>query len=615
MVSLGLESCVARVSPRCADRAYEIRSGGTLARARPDLSVNRAGIHGTLIADMCQFRRRRIAPCFLFLLACGGGAAIPAAASPGGSRAASTQPLAGEPLPGLTEEELERFLIGLERFTTVTQLEQGLGPLFNKPSCAACHSDPVGGWGPITVTLFSCGGKELDPCAELGGPLLQATAISAECSEYISREATLLTQRVTTSSLASGLIEAIPDAAILANADPLDVDDDGISGAARLVEPLEAPSTLRVGRFGWKAHLATVRSASALEARDQIGLTNVLVPAENAPNGDVALLEVCDSIDDPEDETDATGFDFVQRVTDFQRFLAPPPRTPRSGMTGEALFDAIGCAQCHVREWHTPDDPSLEGALRNRVIRPYTDFLLHDMGLLGDGFSDGTATGQEMRTPALWNLRARPSLLHDGRVALGSFSERLAGPGGAIWWHDVFGSEAQPSAAAFFALTVEERAAVVAFLDSLGRREFDADGDGDVDLQDFLDLKSCATRTGVTPDDACAVHDIDQDGLVNESDFDPFLMQYEGANGDCDGDGASDLAEVFAGAIDADDDGVPDNCATCPADVNADGTVDGADLGLLLASWSGSGPADLNADGIVDGADLGLVLAAWGLCG
>ncbi|MBM4112595.1 MAG: hypothetical protein FJ253_04355 [Phycisphaerae bacterium] len=122
----------------------------------------------------------------------------------------------------------------------------------------------------------------------------------------------------------------------------------------------------------------------------------------------------------------------------------------------------------------------------------------------------------------------------------------------------------------------------------------------------------------MTPDDACALHDADQDGAVTLIDFtDFFLLAVDLEVGDCDDDGTDDLTEILLGAPDKDGDGVPDDCVACPADFNDDGVVDGDDLGSLLGEW-GACPgcdADFNDDGSVDGDDLGTLLGFWGPCG
>ncbi len=529
------------------------------------------------------------------------------------------QPRAGDPLLGLTPGQLLLFEIGGDAYQTPWGPETGLGPIMNKSNCQSCHSNPMGGWGPIATTRFGMEDKgEYYPLEELGGSLLQTLAINDSCREILPPEATVTTVRMTNSSMAFGLVEAIAAAAIAANEDPLDLDGDGISGRVHWVLPLESSpkSPLRAGRFGWKAQVATVLTFSADATRNELGVTNSLIPTENAPNGDMALLASCDAVADPEDLPDAEGYTFIDRVTHFQRYLAQPPQTPRSGMTGETVFNAIGCNACHVAEWTTSSDKSLEAAIRGKTIRPYSDFLVHDMGFLGDGVQDGDATEQEIRTPTLWNLRTRDPMLHDGSASGGSFEERVTI---AILAHGPLG-EAAASAAAFAALPEADKSSLVAFLDSLGRFEFDLDGDMGVSTIDLSMLADCR-GSAVTPDDPCAVGDIDQNGVVDAIDLEGFLLAAarDGADvtADCDSDGIVDYAAIFYGAPDADFDGVPDDCGAspCPADLTGDGAVGGADLATMLSVWGTSNAAaDLTGDGMVGGADLATLLGAWGLC-
>ena len=528
------------------------------------------------------------------------------------------QPRAGAPLRGLTEAELALFAEGRVLYTTPLSAADGLGPIFNKSNCQSCHSTPVGGWGNIAVTHFGFEDKDVFENLEaVGGPLLQTQTTSVGCGEFVPGEANVVIVRVTNSSMAFGMIEAIPDAAIAANEDPQDLDGDGISGRVHWVRPLEAPpkSPLRAGRFGWKAQVATVLTFSADASRNEMGLTNRLIPTENAPNGDYERLADCDPVADPEDIADGEGYEFIDRVTHFQRYLSPPPQTPRSGMTGETIFAAVGCTACHVPQWTTSNDPALEAAIRGQTIRPYSDFLLHDMGLAADGFPEGDAGVLEMRTPVLWNVRMRDPMLHDGSAAGGTFEDRVTA---AIEAHGPLG-EGATSAAAFASLSATDKVQLVAFLGSLGRLEFDFEVDFKVDLLDFPPFKACFDAGGtVTPDDPCAVGDIDRDGDTDLVDFEYFRLAYErdgGVDGDCNGDGISDLTTILLGlADDRDGDGVPDNCAACSGDLNSDGVVNGVDLGIVLAGWGNSGIADLNLDGIVNGVDLGIVLAAWGGC-
>lgn len=226
-------------------------------------------------------------------------------------------------------------------------------------------------------------------------------------------------------------------------------------------------------------------------------------------------------------------------------------------MQGEALFASVGCTKCHIPTWTTSNSPTLETALRGKTIHPYSDFLLHDMGLLADGVVQGDANEHELRTPTLWNLRTRDPMLHNSAAAGDTFENRVVV---AIQAHGPFG-EGAASAAAFANLSASDQAALVRFLGSLGRLEFDDDGSGGIDVVDLIGFEFCL-NAAVTPEDPCAVHDVNQDGVVDLADFDVFLTVYEGVQGDCNFNGQNDLIDILLGlAEDADFDGIPDACA------------------------------------------------------
>ena len=539
--------------------------------------------------------------------------AIAIAAATAASAQSTLQPKAGSPIPTLTPAQLALFEAGKALYSTPMTPAQGMGPIFNKAGCMSCHANPLGGWGSISVTHFGITEKGMFSLVPgESQSLLQAFASSESCKEQIPAAANFTAIRITNSSLAFGLVEAIPDAAIAAIEDPIDADADGISGRVHWVRALEDPTgPLRAGRFGWKAQVATVLSFSGDATRNEMGITNRLEPIENAPNNDQSKLAQCDTIPDLEDVPDQQGHAFIDRVTHFQRYIAAPPQTPRAGMSGETVFAAVGCAKCHVPQWTTADDPSLEGSLRNKVIRLYSDFLLHDMGLLGDGVAQDGAQELEMRTPVLWNLRTRDPMLHDGSAAGGTFASRVTA---AIAAHGPYG-EGAASADAFAQLPPAQKAQLVAFLDSLGRLEFDADGDGAVRAPDFVAFRA-AYGQATNPDLPSAVFDIDQNGVVNAADFQSLLAAYEDPQGDCNHNGTNDLADILlGGAPDTDGNGVPDACIPCIADLNHDGKVDGGDLGPMLGTWGMADvSADLNRDGDVNGIDLGILLGKWGTC-
>jgi hypothetical protein len=296
-------------------------------------------------------------------------------------------------------------------------------------------------------------------------------------------------------------------------------------------------------------------------------------------------------------------------------------------MAGEAIFNAIGCADCHVASFTTPDDPNLEDAIRNKVVKPYSDFLLHNMGLNGDGFPINGAEYDEIKTAPLSGVRIRDPMWHDGRFLGNTFPIRV---GLAIAAHDdAFGlSEGAASAQAYAALSPADQNAVIAFLDSLGRREFDRSGDSQVNIIDFAfpasptSFVSCYGNGPYTPDDPCAIHDVDQDGDVDLDDFDIFLTVYSGALSDCNLNGVLDLLDILNNQkLDADENGVLDECQpTCPGDTNGDGQVAINDFLQVLSDWGpcpglpAPCPGDLSGDDVVDTVDFLLVLELWGPC-
>ncbi|MHC5001583.1 MAG: di-heme oxidoredictase family protein [Planctomycetota bacterium] len=533
------------------------------------------------------------------------------------------QPKMGAPLNGLSPEQLDLFWAGRQDYDTQLLAEEGLGPVFNKESCANCHNQAgiVGGPGAQMVTRFGLAGKGgFDPLSNLGGPLLQQASISLDCAESIPPMANTQTFRLTPGVMGYGLVEAIPDSQILA---VRDAQPEARRGTAHMVVPFETPGEERVGRFGWKAQVATVLTFSADAALNELGLTNRFLTEDNDPNGTDPPgngdPDFCDEVPDPEDGPDGDGLHFIDRITAFQRYLAQAPQTPRSGMTGEAIFEQIGCAVCHTPSFTTADDDALEPAIRNQTVRPYSDFLLHDMGQAADFFPEGIHGGQLMRTAPLAGLRFRDPLWHDGRFGGGIFEDRVTG---AINEHGALGSQGAEAQAGFAGLSVPDREALFAFLDSLGRIEFDADGDNDVDIEDFIGFDGAAGFEGCfgggpyTPNDPCAVHDIDQDGDVDFDDFDVMSTVYEDELTDCNENGVFDLEDVLAGTSqDINGNAVPDDCEGCLADVDGSGAVDVDDLVEVILAWGPCGgdcPADIDASGAVDVDDLIAVILGWG---
>ena len=423
------------------------------------------------------------------------------------------QPLMGMPLSGLNAAEQELFEAGRTAFLKQFVAAEGLGPLFNDFGCADCHNFPApGGFSHRTNTRFGRADKTFRPLTELGGTVLQFQSTVPVCAELLPPEANVMALRGTSHVFGSGLIDALADEDLL----KLQSIGEHVEGRVNWVVSLSSDSK-RAGRFGWKSQLASLLDFSADASLEEIGLTNRLLPIENAPNGIRSHLVGSDPMADPEDRPDREGWSMIDRFTHFQQFLAPPPQTPRSGMTGERLFEEIGCAECHVGTLVTGEHVSER--LSGQSFKPYSNFLLHDMGSLGDGIVEGQATEKMMRTAPLWGLAARNALLHDMKATGGSFEENVTA---AIERH---AGEAQWSRDQFFDLEPARRQRVFDFLASLGRAEFDWDRDHDVDGVDLVAfLKASSTCVEpVSADDPNAVFDVDQNGKLDLTDFGAIL--------------------------------------------------------------------------------------------
>jgi CxxC motif-containing protein (DUF1111 family) len=361
------------------------------------------------------------------------------------------------PLPGLTPEQLVDFNAGLDEFEEVDNVEEGLGPVFNGKSCAECHAVPSTGGSEPNVgvareTRISRILKgRFDPLdgsvsVDRGGQLLQQRAISVPgCSaqaEVVPPEATLVSSRNSTPLFGLGLIEAIPESTILGNQGK-----QGNRGRPNYV--LNPDSGVEeLGRFGWKAQVATVHQFAGDAYLNELGITNPSFPHENRPQGQ-PIQPGCDTVLDPEDDGEN-----VTAFTDFMRFLAPVPRGPITLQVqrGEKVFSEIGCASCHVPRMMT--GPNSVAALSNKPANLFSDLLLHDIGT-GDGIKQGLATGNDFRTAPLWGLSRRGRFMHDAR------SNKIED---AIQRHSV---EAENARNGFVGLPQSDQDALLAFLDSL----------------------------------------------------------------------------------------------------------------------------------------------------
>lgn len=358
-------------------------------------------------------------------------------------------------------EIMAAFARGDAQFGRVFTVSQGLGPLFNQPGCETCHPADGRGTPQTALTRFSING---DPVPHLGGPQLQDRSIPGTPPETLPPGAEI-SVRMPPPVFGRGLIEMIPDETIIALADPDDADGDGISGRVNWVQPADfVPSHmpgggpgLAVGRFGLKANTSSLLEQIVTAYREDMGITTDFMPEDlrHPLTGDLSLG---DTVPDP--EVPAAE---VMDVLMYIRTLAVPRRGEITDdvRRGDAIFNQIGCASCHVPVLKT--SPSPISSLDRVDVPLYSDLLLHDMGPeLADHRPDGSANGYEWRTVPLMGLRlAADNLggvahyLHDGRTS--DLSE-------AIRFH---GGEALASRNRFIALSSEDQKALIAFLLSL----------------------------------------------------------------------------------------------------------------------------------------------------
>ena len=428
-------------------------------------------------------------------------------------------------LDNLSFEQEEQFKLGNALFRKIwvsspssTQASDGLGPLFNARGCQSCHIKDGRGHPPFegqaeNVSMFLrlsvppgaddtrmaldgvVAGEVGDPTygtqlQDFAVPGLQAegrmvidyselpvmlgdgTEVTLRAPHYSVTdlaygplaEDVMLSPRLANPMIGLGLVEQVPAEDILALTDPEDRDGDGISGRANwTIEPVS--QSVMLGRFGWKAGMATIRSQSAAAFAGDIGISTPLV---NRPHGDCTEAQA-ECLAMPTGEQERLGVSeapdpVLDLVTFYAQTLGVPERRDVDDpavLRGKAAFYGAGCASCHVPKFVT-SRAAENPAHRFQLIWPYADFLLHDMGPgLADNRPEGLADGQEWRTPPLWGIGLTETVsghtffLHDGRAR--NLVE-------AILWH---GGEAQAARDAFAQMSQATRDDVVAFLESL----------------------------------------------------------------------------------------------------------------------------------------------------
>jgi CxxC motif-containing protein (DUF1111 family) len=325
--------------------------------------------------------------------------------------------------------------IGNFLFSVSATPQQGLGPLFNATSCVSCHSTPfAGGMGVtanqsiVAVGKLTADGTKFDPLTGQGGPTARFHSIAefgykCELKTGVPPQANVSSRRSAMTLRGNGLLDTIVLGDVLAN---MATQPAAVRGRPNLL------ADGRMGKFGWKANVATLVEFMGDAYRNELGLTNPIQPKDEI-NG-------CNA---NKDSPELDGVP-LQAVASFLNTLDPPaPTAACLASAGATLFTTVGCASCH--------SPSLPG--RGAKVNLYSDLLLHDMGPgLADRMQQGSATGSEWRTMPLWRAAERQKFLHDGRA--NTVKDAITAHGG----------QGAAASAAFQALDAASQQAVLDFV-------------------------------------------------------------------------------------------------------------------------------------------------------
>jgi CxxC motif-containing protein (DUF1111 family) len=411
----------------------------------------------------------------------------------------------GDALPGTNATQ---FADAKTLFNTSENAADGLGPIFNERGCGTCHQNgAIGGagqqieqrYGTLTNGVF-------DPLAATGGSLRQLFGIGGfnvggvNCNSGTDNNpaagATLFAGRLTTPTFGLGLVDSLPDSSFDTLASREATALKGIVNRVTIAmanpaDPSQSNGATRVGRFGWKAGVPNLGQFSGDAYLHEMGITttscnrgvvNRTFATENRANRSPtnAVINGCpdDAVpgvdDDLAAETNSCAGgvnelqDDVAAFTFFMAHLAPPPQVAITAGTaadrGRTLFNSAGlqCASCHRDDADIFVSTSAGGVPSGIRFHPFSDFLVHDMGTLGDGIGnagDSVAVTRRMRTAPLWGLRFRNKKLHDGRTTdiATAISAHNAGTNG----------QGTPAGQAFNALTTSQKSDLIAYLNTL----------------------------------------------------------------------------------------------------------------------------------------------------
>lgn len=375
---------------------------------------------------------------------------------------------------GITEPPGDTFALDQAQFERSHDPSTGLGPVFNATSCAECHQNGVTGaasqFTEVRAGHKDASGKFVNPTVVINGgadtisgrAIINDRSICPQAQEHVPDSEDIRTFRAVLNTLGDGFVEAVDDRTFLAIAANQPAESNGmIHGEVIQVPILEAPGRMGVGKFGWKDQDPTILSFSGDAYLNEMGVTNRLKPKD--------VTSVCKVTSDLEDTPDRFGLADIDHFAQFIRGTRVPPRDPSLAATpdavaGEYLFKTIGCSTCHVQTL-TTDHPgavinggvyTVPKALGDKIIHPYGDFLLHDVGT-GDGIVQAGPqdTANKLRTVPLWGLHIKSRFMHDNAsLTLFDAIQRHAG-------------EATQVTSRFNGLTPQEQQELITFLHSL----------------------------------------------------------------------------------------------------------------------------------------------------
>jgi CxxC motif-containing protein (DUF1111 family) len=375
---------------------------------------------------------------------------------------------------GIVEPPGDTFARDQQVYEENHSVQTGLGPVYNATACVSCHENPNSGAASqftelrvghndengnfVNPTIFINDGKN----TITGRSIVNDRAIGPEAQEHIPATENIHALRAALNTLGDGFVEAIDDRTLIAIAEEqLEMSEGRVHGEVVQAPIFEAPGQTRVGRFGWKDQHSSLLSFIGDAYLNEMGITNRLRPTD--------VTTVLKTTKDPEDQPDDLGLADIDHFAQFIRGTMVPPRdavlaaTP-AALRGRELFRRVGCSVCHVESITTaPAGTVIDGGmftvpevLGDKIIHPFGDFLLHDIGT-GDGIVQvgPQDTANKLRTVPLWGLRTKARFMHD----LGSLSLE-----NAISRHD---GEAREPAKRFRELSPEEREALITFLKTL----------------------------------------------------------------------------------------------------------------------------------------------------